>query len=678
MTGLQPLFGSLYDFANKRFNFKRPPKLFLKQDDENAMDTFGKTAFYNPNEESITIFVSQRHPKDILRSFAHELIHHGQNLNGELAPEKCGEMGPGYAQNNEYMRDLEMKAFRDGNLCFRDWEDTCKQQRSSLKENKIQKENKQMTTQISKENLKNSTRRTLKEGNAAAAWDMVGWGGPRLAGALGELLHRSGGDDFRSISDQEMVAFLGAQKDLFGGEAMNPNLIQKVVSLKNDGTLDHPMVRAWVSVGKLSPLPTQTPSVRESTEKRTVKIPKSFLKDVIGKILKEQDNMSRELDGGMSTPDIASYPQIPGMSDPEVEEKGDKQERLLGKAGFRNMEQLQKMVGADVTGVYDQQTMDKIVRFQNRLGVKADGLFGPATARALKRSGTASDIASMDRALAKLGEPDSRLGQFDADVAAGMGDIGDILGKVGEPFEDEDLAKMSPDEEENATAVREAHCVPAKRDEDESIAVRESEELIESPSIKAVQKKLGVPADGRIGPKTKAAIMKFQKQNQLKADGILGAETLKLLMKESEELDEAGCGSAKRDDELEEAKKCPHCDGDAPRSECICGKMNESEELEEKMGVTRQGKKCKCGDPGCGGCEALEEAVPTVSADELDDDDVKDGPGDMSVKDGKLVKVKEAFKIQTPEQEKNLYESRFGKRNDELFNKLTKLWSKSK
>jgi peptidoglycan hydrolase-like protein with peptidoglycan-binding domain len=492
MTGLQPLFGSLYDFANKRFNFKRPPKLFLKQDDENAMDTFGKTAFYNPNEESITIFVSQRHPKDILRSFAHELIHHGQNLNGELAPEKCGEMGPGYAQNNEYMRDLEMKAFRDGNLCFRDWEDTCKQQRSSLKENKNQKEN-----------------------------------------------------------------------------------------------------------GKM-----------------TVKISKDMLKGIIGKILKEQeDNMSRELDGGMSTPDIASYPQIPGMSDPEVEEKGDKQERLLGKAGFRSMEQLQKMVGADVTGVYDQQTMDKIVRFQNRLGFvgdEADGLFGPATARALKRSGTASDIASMDRALAKLGEPDSRLGQFDADVAAGMGDIGDVLGKVGEPFEDEDLAKMSPDEEENATAVREAHCVPAKRDED------------------------------------------------------------------GEKVEEAGCGSAKRDDELEEAKKCPHCDGDAPRSECICGKMNESEELEEKMGVTRQGKKCKCGDPGCGGCEALEEAVPTVSADELDDDDVKDGPGDMSVKDGKLVKVKEAFKIQTPEQEKNLYESRFGKRNDELFNKLTKLWSKSK
>lgn len=36
----------------------------------------------------------------------------------------------------------------------------------------------------------------------------------------------------------------------------------------------------------------------------------------------------------------------------------------------------------------------------------------------------------------------------------------------------------------------------------------------------------------------------------------------------------------------------------------------------------------------------LKEGVPEVSKSELDSDDVVDGPGDMSVKDGKLVKVK--------------------------------------
>ena len=39
--------------------------------------------------------------------------------------------------------------------------------------------------------------------------------------------------------------------------------------------------------------------------------------------------------------------------------------------------------------------------------------------------------------------------------------------------------------------------------------------------------------------------------------------------------------------------------------------------------------------------ETIEEGVPTVDSDALDGDDVEDGPGDMSVKDGKLVKVTE-------------------------------------
>ena len=76
---------------------------------------------------------------------------------------------------------------------------------------------------------------------------------------------------------------------------------------------------------------------------------------------------------------------------------------------------------------------------------------------------------------------------------------------------------------------------------------------------------------------------------------------------QEQELDEAHCG--RREDDLEEGYgMCPKC-GMSP---CICPVMEEEE---------------------------LEEGVPTVKASELDDDDVRDGPGDMSVKDGKLVKV---------------------------------------
>ena len=151
MQNLQPFIDSLQKFAQKRLDFKDPPKLFLKQDQENAKDVFGKTAFYDPNEKSITIFTTGRHPKDILRSIAHELVHHCQNLRGDLSPEKCGEMGTDYAQKNDHMREMEREAYEKGNLCFRDWEDGIKV--AMQQENNQLKENKKMV-KISKKELK--------------------------------------------------------------------------------------------------------------------------------------------------------------------------------------------------------------------------------------------------------------------------------------------------------------------------------------------------------------------------------------------------------------------------------------------------------------------------------------------------------------------------------------------
>ena len=40
--------------------------------------------------------------------------------------ELAGEMGEGYAQNDEHLREMEREAYEQGNLCFRDWEDSIK------------------------------------------------------------------------------------------------------------------------------------------------------------------------------------------------------------------------------------------------------------------------------------------------------------------------------------------------------------------------------------------------------------------------------------------------------------------------------------------------------------------------------------------------------------------------
>jgi hypothetical protein len=70
---------------SKGMNIRPLPKVkFIEDDVENARDFFGKTAYYNPNSSLIVLYTYDRHPKDVMRSFAHEMIHHEQNCNGKL------------------------------------------------------------------------------------------------------------------------------------------------------------------------------------------------------------------------------------------------------------------------------------------------------------------------------------------------------------------------------------------------------------------------------------------------------------------------------------------------------------------------------------------------------------------------------------------------------------------
>jgi hypothetical protein len=118
---LKPLIKQYMPFAQERMGFNKPPRLFLRQDEDNARNPLGKTAYYDPDQMSVTLYISGRHPKDVMRSLSHELVHHTQNCNGMF--NDVGEMGEGYAQNDEHLREMEREAYEQGNLCFRDWED---------------------------------------------------------------------------------------------------------------------------------------------------------------------------------------------------------------------------------------------------------------------------------------------------------------------------------------------------------------------------------------------------------------------------------------------------------------------------------------------------------------------------------------------------------------------------
>lgn len=121
---INPMIKRFLPYAQEKMGFNEPPKLFLKGSAENAEDPLGKTAFYDPAAKAITVFITGRHPKDIMRSISHELVHHAQNCRGEF---DCpGEMGAGYAQTNDHLRNMEREAYEKGNMCFRDWEDSIK------------------------------------------------------------------------------------------------------------------------------------------------------------------------------------------------------------------------------------------------------------------------------------------------------------------------------------------------------------------------------------------------------------------------------------------------------------------------------------------------------------------------------------------------------------------------
>ena len=114
---------SLTDYMMDHINIEPLPDVnFVEDDTKNADNFFGKTAYYNPNDKSITLYTLKRHPKDVLRSFAHEMVHHKQNLEGKL-----NNIEGQNINEDDYLKELEREAYEYGNgLLFRGWENSIK------------------------------------------------------------------------------------------------------------------------------------------------------------------------------------------------------------------------------------------------------------------------------------------------------------------------------------------------------------------------------------------------------------------------------------------------------------------------------------------------------------------------------------------------------------------------
>ena len=124
MNSMQGMLKSFLPFAKKTMGFTKPVSITFQSDGSNAQKLLGKTAHYDPTTNHVVVYVTGRHPKDVMRSLSHELVHHAQNCRGEFG--NTPATTPGYAQKDNHLRRMEEEAYKVGNLCFRDWEDGVK------------------------------------------------------------------------------------------------------------------------------------------------------------------------------------------------------------------------------------------------------------------------------------------------------------------------------------------------------------------------------------------------------------------------------------------------------------------------------------------------------------------------------------------------------------------------
>lgn len=112
-----PYIKSILKYMGKQgLRVKPYPHIKLHKNEQSGL--FIKTGFYDPEGKCVHLFIFDRHPKDVLRSFVHEMIHHLQNMEGRLTPDSYS--GQNISEDSK-LQKLEEEAYLKGNIYFRKW-----------------------------------------------------------------------------------------------------------------------------------------------------------------------------------------------------------------------------------------------------------------------------------------------------------------------------------------------------------------------------------------------------------------------------------------------------------------------------------------------------------------------------------------------------------------------------
>jgi hypothetical protein len=117
-----PYIASILEYMiDQGMNVAPLPEVRIRYDEQEAGNFFGKTAYYDPNNKEVILYAKGRLPKDVCRSFTHEMIHHIQNMEGRL-----GNIETTNTNEDSHLQEIEKEAYLNGNITFRNWEDSIK------------------------------------------------------------------------------------------------------------------------------------------------------------------------------------------------------------------------------------------------------------------------------------------------------------------------------------------------------------------------------------------------------------------------------------------------------------------------------------------------------------------------------------------------------------------------
>ena len=104
-------------FKEIGFETEPIPRIVLDETPNPEDELFIKTGYYDPNDNKLVLFIDNRHIKDILRTFCHEMVHRNQNIvNPRQFALSEGDMPLAQAPR---LKKIESEAFLKGNLLFR-------------------------------------------------------------------------------------------------------------------------------------------------------------------------------------------------------------------------------------------------------------------------------------------------------------------------------------------------------------------------------------------------------------------------------------------------------------------------------------------------------------------------------------------------------------------------------